>query len=99
MGPRGQVAIVGVGSLGSSIAFALVMRQSVSEILLVDLSTELLQGQVLDLNQASFGTSTLVRAGTLKEAGQSDVVIMTADSPRRNNEPRSEVSFVMKALR
>lgn len=97
MPPRGRIAIVGAGSLGGSVAFALVMRKSVSEILLVDLSTELLQGQVIDLNQASFGTSTCVRAGTLKEAGQCDVIILTADSPRRNKEPRSEVGAVWPA--
>ncbi|KAI8147733.1 hypothetical protein BJV82DRAFT_507410 [Fennellomyces sp. T-0311] len=87
---RGKVAVIGAGSLGSTVAYTLIMRRAVREILLVDISTEILQAQVLDLSEAALGTTIAVRAGTFKEAGQSDVILLTADVVRRHDEPYLE---------
>ncbi|KAI9251401.1 hypothetical protein BDA99DRAFT_521754 [Phascolomyces articulosus] len=82
----GKIAIIGAGSLGSTIAYSLILRRVVAEILLVDISTDILQGQVLDLSEAALGTCTIIRAGTFKEAGQADVILLTADVLKRNEE-------------
>lgn len=84
----GRVSIIGAGTLGGTIAYSLILSNVASEILLVDMSNNLLQGQVLDIAEAGVHTNTTIRAGTLKEAGQSSLVILTADTPRRAKEVR-----------
>ncbi|KAK4519930.1 uncharacterized protein ATC70_010174 [Mucor velutinosus] len=75
----GRVSIIGAGTLGGTIAYSLLLTNTAKEILLVDMSHNIVQGQVLDL--AEVQSTTTIRAGTFKEAGQSTLVIMTADTP------------------
>ncbi|KAI8640975.1 hypothetical protein BD408DRAFT_223828 [Parasitella parasitica] len=75
----GRVSIIGAGTLGGTIAYSLMLTNAAKEILLVDMSQNIIQGQVLDL--AEVPSTTTVRAGTFKEAGQSTLVILTADTP------------------
>ena len=84
----GRVSIIGAGTLGGTIAYSLMMGNHVKEILLIDRSNMIVQGQVLDLMEASEGTDIIIRAGTFKEAGQSDIIIVTADTPFRSSESR-----------
>lgn len=86
-----KVAIIGAGSIGTALAYALLMRASVAEILLVDISTSILQGQVLDLEDAALGTNIIIRAGTFNEASQSDVIVITADAPMNPQESELQV--------
>ncbi|GAA5801973.1 hypothetical protein HPULCUR_007433 [Helicostylum pulchrum] len=66
------------------------MEDLAKEILLVDMSSNIVQGQVLDLAEASEGTNIVLRAGTFKEAGQSSLVIITADVEPYEDEERNE---------
>lgn len=75
----GRVSIIGAGTLGGTIAYSLLLANTAKEILLVDMSHNIVQGQVLDL--AEVQSTTTIRAGTFKEAGQSSLVILTADTP------------------
>jgi L-lactate dehydrogenase len=84
----GRVSIIGAGTLGGTIAYSLMLSNVASEILLVDMSNNILQGQVLDIAEAGIHTNTVIRSGTLKEAGQSSLVIFTADTPRHPKEDR-----------
>lgn len=86
----GRVSIIGAGTLGGTIAYSLIMEDLAKEILLVDMSTNIVQGQVLDLAEASEGTDIVLRAGTFKEAGQSSLVIITADVEPYEDEERNE---------
>ncbi|GAN07023.1 lactate dehydrogenase [Mucor ambiguus] len=75
----GRVSIIGAGTLGGTIAYSLLLANTAKEILLVDMSHNIVQGQVLDL--AEVQSTTTIRAGTFKEAGQSTLVVLTADTP------------------
>ncbi|KAI9246813.1 hypothetical protein EDC94DRAFT_664820 [Helicostylum pulchrum] len=86
----GRVSIIGAGTLGGTIAYSLIMEDLAKEILLVDMSSNIVQGQVLDLAEASEGTNIVLRAGTFKEAGQSSLVIITADVEPYEDEERNE---------
>ncbi|KAG2235304.1 hypothetical protein INT48_007935 [Thamnidium elegans] len=86
----GRVSIIGAGTLGGTIAYSLIMEDLAKEILLVDMSSNIVQGQVLDLAEASEGTNIVLRAGTFKEAGQSSLVIITADVEPYDDEERNE---------
>lgn len=74
----GRVSIIGAGTLGGTIAYSLLLTNTAKEILLVDMSHNIVQGQVLDL--AEVQSTTTIRAGTFKEAGQSTLVVLTADT-------------------
>ncbi|CAG8585489.1 7759_t:CDS:2, partial [Acaulospora morrowiae] len=86
-----RVAVVGSGSVGASIAFALLIQKICSEIIMVDIVQEVVKGQVLDLSDANFISSTQVRAGTFEEAGKCDIIIITAGAKQRPNETRVEL--------
>ncbi|KAI7853132.1 hypothetical protein BDC45DRAFT_442598 [Circinella umbellata] len=95
---HGKVAIIGAGSLGSTVAYSLILRRMVAEILLVDINTDILQGQILDLSGAALGTHTIVRAGTFKEAGQADIILITADVLKHQNESQSQWAMRSRQL-
>ncbi|KAG2186063.1 hypothetical protein INT43_002501 [Umbelopsis isabellina] len=86
-----RVAVIGAGSVGATIAYALLMRKVASEILLVDIVPEVVNGQVLDLSDSAFLGSTVVRGGTYKEAGQCDVIVVTAGAKQNPGESRTEL--------
>jgi len=80
-----QIAIVGAGDVGATIAYSLIMNPVAGDILMVDPKEEVRDAQVQDLSDATFhgNTSTRVRAGTHKEAGQSDIIVMTAGAKQK----------------
>lgn len=77
-----RIAIVGVGQVGGAAAFALVFASVASELLLVDIDVGLRDGQVRDLSDVAYtcNSNTRVRAATHHEAGQCDIVVITAGS-------------------
>jgi L-lactate dehydrogenase len=80
--PTSRIAIVGVGQVGGAAAYALTLGSIASELLLVDVKVELRDSQIHDLSDAAYSVNsrTRVRAATLHEAGQCDIVIITAGS-------------------
>lgn len=80
-----QIAILGAGDVGATIAYSLIMNPVAGEILMVDPKEEVRDAQVQDLSDATFhgNTSTRVRAGTHKEAGQCDIVVIAAGAKQK----------------
>ena len=80
-----SIAIVGAGDVGATIAYSLIMNPVAGDILMVDPKEEVRDAQVQDLSDATFhgNTSTRVRAGTHKEAGQCDIVVITAGAKQK----------------
>lgn len=80
--PASRIAIVGVGQVGAAAANALILSSVASELLLVDVDVTLRDGQVRDLSDVAYSinSGTRVRAATHHEAGQCDVVVITAGS-------------------
>ncbi|KAI8575272.1 hypothetical protein K450DRAFT_262543 [Umbelopsis ramanniana AG] len=91
MGVSSKVAVIGAGSVGATIAYALLMRKVASEILLVDIVPETVHGQVLDLSDSAFVGSTVIRGASFEEAGQADVIVITAGAKQKPDEPRTEL--------
>ncbi|KAI4738236.1 L-lactate dehydrogenase [Aureobasidium sp. EXF-12298] len=88
-----KIAILGSGEVGSTIAYSLILNPVAGEILLVDPKEEVRDAQVQDLSDATFhgDTSTQVRAGTHKEAGQCDIVVITAGAAQKKGESRTDL--------
>ena len=80
--PVSRIAVIGVGEVGGAAAFALILSTIASELLLVDIDTRLRDGQVRDLSDVAYSLNSItrVRAATHAEAGQCDIVVITAGS-------------------
>lgn len=80
-----QIAILGAGDVGATIAYSLIMDPVAGDILIVDPKEEVRDAQVQDLSDATFhgNTTTRIRSGTHKEAGQCDVVVITAGAKQK----------------
>lgn len=80
--PSSRIAIVGVGQVGSTAANDLILGSVATELLLVDVKVELRDAQVRDLSDVTYSrnSATSVRGGTHHEAGQCDIVVITAGS-------------------
>lgn len=80
--PISRIAIVGVGQVGAAAAYALILGSVANELLLVDVKTEKRDSQVRDLSDIVYSGSsgTRVRAATYEEAGQCDIIVVTAGS-------------------
>ncbi|KAI9487411.1 MAG: lactate dehydrogenase B [Benjaminiella poitrasii] len=86
-----RVAIVGAGAVGASIAYALMFKNICSEILIVDLSPDIVKAQVLDLADAASVSHTSIRGATPEEAGQADIIVITAGAKQKDGEPRTKL--------
>jgi len=74
-----RIAIVGTGLVGSTVAFALMLKNIAAELIFVDVNDSLCKGQVLDLSDAiSFCSTSQVCKGTLADAARADIIILTA---------------------
>ncbi|EXJ63776.1 hypothetical protein A1O7_00111 [Cladophialophora yegresii CBS 114405] len=85
-----RIAIVGTGSVGSTIAYALLHGSQYSDLLLVDVNSSKRDAQVRDLSDAACaeGSSTRMRCATLRDAAGCDVVVIAAGVKRRRAETR-----------
>jgi L-lactate dehydrogenase len=84
------IAILGCGDVGSTLAYTLVLQPICSEVVLIDLKASLLEAQVRDLRDATYhgNSGVKVRAGTHKDAGQADIVVITAGAKQKIGESR-----------
>ncbi len=80
--PISRIGIVGVGQVGGAVAYALILGSVARELLLVDTKVDLRDAQVRDLSDVAYATGggTRVRAASHHEAGQCDIVVITAGS-------------------
>ncbi|KAL6902757.1 L-lactate/malate dehydrogenase [Trichoderma evansii] len=77
-----HIAIIGVGQVGAAAAYALILGSVATELLLVDDNVSLRDGQVCDLSDVAYSCNsrTRVRAANYHEAGQCDIIVITAGS-------------------
>ena len=100
-----RVAIVGVGNVGSSVAYSLVMSGACHEVMLRANNVDKAKGIALDLSQASQAARkhTIVTvAETLADVKDCDVIVITAGSPRLPGMSRDDLlvknASIMKDL-
>lgn len=87
-----KVTIIGAGSVGATIAFALLTRNAASEVVLIDINTEKALGEALDIKQATpFIDNCDIYAGSYCDAVDSDVVVITSGIGRKPGQTRLEL--------
>lgn len=84
-----KVAIIGVGFVGASIAYALTIRNLAREIVLIDIDRKKTEGEALDIQHGIpyMGISS-VYAGDYCDCADCDLIIITAGRHRKPGESR-----------
>jgi len=86
-----KISIIGAGSVGATIAYALLLRRLGSTISLIDVDQPKCHAQVLDLRDSTFFSESCIIEGTFKDAGQSDIIILTAGAKQKEGETRTDL--------
>jgi L-lactate dehydrogenase len=85
-----KIAIIGLGNVGSTIAYSLINNIS-AEILLVDVNVHKCKGELLDLSDAVQNSSTTLRMASFPEAAQADIIIISAGKPQLIGQSRTDL--------
>ena len=88
-----KVTIIGAGNVGATIAYTLSLGTIASEIVLIDINKEKVEGEVMDIVQgASFREPISIVAGDYADAKDSDIVIITSGVGRKPGQTRIELA-------
>lgn len=86
------IAVIGTGAVGSTTAFSLLMQNIPAQIILIDINTKKCAGEVGDLEDvAPLTEGALVKKGTLQEAAQADIIVITAGIPQKPKQTRLDL--------
>lgn len=87
-----RIAVVGTGMVGSSFAYAAMIKGLAAELILIDVSEEREMGEVMDLSHGLIGTETgSVRGGSFKDCQDVDVIVITAGAAQKPGETRLDL--------
>ncbi len=78
-----KISVIGVGRVGSTLAYTLLLRGLADELVLVDEAHQVALGEALDLQHAEAFTShpVIVRAGGVEDTAGSGVVVLACSVP------------------
>lgn len=90
-----KIAIIGTGSVGSTIAYSIAMLGMASEIVMIDINNEKALGEALDIRQGTpFCAPCSIYAGDYPDAEGSNIVIVTSGVARKAGQSRLELAQV-----
>ena len=102
---KNKVVIIGCGNVGMSYAYALInQRTYVNELALIDLNTEKVNGEVMDLNHClAFAPSKIkIKVGTYDDCQDANIVCITAGANQNVGETRMDLinknSVIFKSI-
>jgi len=87
-----RIAIIGVGAVGSTTAYTLLLRERVDELVLIDANKAKAIGDALDINHGfPFVGKASVWAGSYQDCRDADIIIITAGVPQHPGESRIDL--------
>ena len=87
-----RIAIVGVGAVGSTTAYTLLLRERMDELVLIDANKAKAIGDALDMNHGvPFVGKASVWAGSYKDCRDADIIIITAGVSQQPGESRVDL--------
>ena len=87
-----KIAVVGVGAVGASTAFALAVSGLVTELALVDVNKAKAEGEAMDLaHAAAFIKPIQIYAGSFEDCRDAGIVIFTAGASQKPGETRIDL--------
>jgi L-lactate dehydrogenase len=92
-GPRPRrVGIVGVGNVGATFAYTLLLQGLAGEIVLIDIDRERAEGEAMDLTHAMpLSNPTRIWVGDYEDCAGADVVVVAAGVSQRPGETRLDL--------
>ena len=91
---KNKVVLIGCGNVGMSYAYALLNQKTpVNELALIDLNTEKVIGEVMDLNHClAFAPSKLnIKVGSYEDCKDADIVCIAAGANQNPGETRMDL--------
>lgn len=95
MNQHRKAVIVGTGDVGCSAAYALLLQNSLDELILIDLDQDKAIGEVLDLQHALpfiQHKKIIIKAADYQECHDADVVIIAAGAAQKPQESRLDLT-------
>ena len=88
-----KITVIGAGNVGATIAYTLSLDDVASDIVLIDINKDKVQGEVMDIVQGtSFREPISVTAGDYADAADSDIVIITSGVGRKPGQTRIDLA-------
>ena len=88
-----KITVIGAGNVGATIAYTLSLGNIASQIVLIDINKEKVEGEVMDIVQGtSFREPISVIAGDYDDAVDSDIVIITSGVGRKPGQSRIDLA-------
>ena len=88
-----KITVIGAGNVGATIAYTLSQGNAASDIVLIDINQDKLEGEVMDIVQGtSFREPISVIAGTYEDARDSKIVIITSGVGRKPGQTRLDLA-------
>lgn len=91
---KGKVILVGTGFVGMSMAYTMLNRGGVNELVLIDIDTNKTKGEEMDLNHGMpFAPQKMtIKAGDYEECKDAQVVVITAGVAQKPGQTRLELA-------
>lgn len=87
-----RVVIIGTGAVGATTAYTLLLRERVSELVLIDANKEKALGEALDMNHGlPFTGGVKLWAGDYSDCAEADVIVIAAGASQRPGETRIDL--------
>jgi L-lactate dehydrogenase len=84
-----KISIIGAGSVGSTIAYALLLKNIAAEVVLIDIDEIRCRGEILDLSDAlSFCGPSLIHSGSTEDMQTSEIIIIAAGKRQQPGQER-----------
>lgn len=87
-----RIVIIGVGAVGATTAYTLLLRSRMDELVLIDANEKKAMGDALDMNHGlPFVGKAKVWAGTYEDCSEADIIIITAGAAQKQGESRTDL--------
>ncbi|MBR5645855.1 MAG: L-lactate dehydrogenase [Treponema sp.] len=88
-----KITIIGAGQVGSTVAFALTLKQLASEIVLIDIAKDRAMGEAMDIRQGTpYIGPVYIHDGDYEDAKDSDIVVLTSGVARKPGQSRLDLA-------
>ena len=91
---KGKVVLVGTGFVGMSMAYTMLNRGGVNELVLIDIDKEKTKGEEMDLNHGMpyAPQKMIIKAGDYEECKDAQIVVITAGVAQKPGQTRLELA-------
>jgi len=94
-----KIAVIGAGSVGSTVAYTLMVKSLASQITIIDIDDKKEKGEVLDLGDGlCFVETGCIKGGDFPDAADADIIILTAGVAQKPGETRLQLADKNKAI-